>query len=213
MKAVLRHEPHDINLRLDALGLTTELLRQAVAAGEMDRSSCTPNHPFFFAGLMGWGGTVKALRDNLAVIGWKGKTRRGVDLVLSPDDTTAIAVASADEWTGRLGGSPKTNSSKGSGTVAAIERNRSSQMWLAGFEPMEEAAPEPGTTWYLLIHSAVDEVRCELSLPTQMGDDGRIDSWAERIILEPVGAGTDLSILPGADDQPDVEVSISRKDA
>src|SRR3546814_4229373 len=34
-------------------------------------------------------------------------------------------------------------------------------------------------TWFLLIHRAATEVRCELSLPSQISPDGRITRWQE----------------------------------
>ena len=32
-------------------------------------------------------------------------------------------------------------------------------------------------TWFLLLHRAGSEVRCELSLPSQISADGRITRW------------------------------------
>lgn len=54
-------------------------------------------------------------------------------------------------------------------------------------EPPEESADEedkqPVTTWMLLVHHAEDEIRAELSLPFDIGIDGRISIWQERILL------------------------------
>lgn len=206
MKNFVRKEQADVNERLSQLGVTAEILRDAVSYGEMERSLCTGHDPFFFPGLLGWGRTVRALRDRLVHgRGWEARNRKGIDIVVSPDGSRAIAVANADEWTGRPEGAPRTNP-KGNGTAVAVAGNQ-----LSLFEdwPGEDdlTKQEPGSTWYLLIHSTDDEVRCELSLPTAMGDDSRIESWAERIILEPLRREPEVNTDAG----PEVDVDVSRK--
>ena len=68
-------------------------------------------------------------------------------------------------------------------------------------------------TWVLLVSRCSDEIRCELSLPNEIGEDGRVVNWDERIILPPVhidnGATTTFSEEEGADD---IVVEILRRD-
>ena len=70
--------------------------------------------------------------------------------------------------------------------------------------------PTDRVTWLLLIARGVDEVRCELSLPAAIGDDGRVESWSERIILAPVGRDGEPTVSP-ADQEPDIVVEVSRR--
>jgi hypothetical protein len=67
-------------------------------------------------------------------------------------------------------------------------------------------------TWILLVHRAMNEVRCELSLPRSMGGDGRIDSWQERIILGSIPVDHELlAIRPPQPPQPDINVDVKRR--
>ena len=66
------------------------------------------------------------------------------------------------------------------------------------------------TTWLLLIHHANNEIRSELSQPSEIGLDGRIDGWRERILLHPIPLDAEpLTITPPS--QPDLDVEIRRK--
>jgi hypothetical protein len=40
----------------------------------------------------------------------------------------------------------------------------------------------------------------ELSCPSHIGDDGRVDSWSERIIIGAIDAPPTISLIP--DDEP-----------
>ena len=66
------------------------------------------------------------------------------------------------------------------------------------------------TTWLLLIHHASNEIRSELSQPFEIGADGRINGWRERIILRSMPLDPEpLTIIPPS--QPDLDVEIRRK--
>jgi hypothetical protein len=69
---------------------------------------------------------------------------------------------------------------------------------------------EKVTTWILLAHHAKNELRAELSLPLDVGSDGRVSVWQERIILrtQPLD-GELVMITPPA--QPDIDVAVRRK--
>lgn len=175
--------------RLAALGLTPQLLRDALLAGELARSSCTENDPPALGGILGWARTTRGLREQTAPIGWRRNEAGQLSTVVDPSGTIAIAVATGDERTGLDGPDPRTKYPKGPATAAAVEQNRV-QLRLA-FEPEPEAAPteneEPrAVTWLLLLSRTDAELRAELSLPGLIGADDRVESWAERILLEPI---------------------------
>ena len=65
-------------------------------------------------------------------------------------------------------------------------------------------------TWLLLMHTAEDELRAELSLPASMGHDGRIDAWKERIIL-PSTPLDPIESIDFPDFGPDLEVDVRRR--
>ena len=65
-------------------------------------------------------------------------------------------------------------------------------------------------TWFLLLHRAGSEVRCELSLPSQISADGRITRWQERIMLPSIPLdGTEVEIV--APVGPDLDIDVKRK--
>lgn len=67
-------------------------------------------------------------------------------------------------------------------------------------------------TWILLVHRAMNEVRCELSLPSSMGPDGRISSWQERIFLGSIPVDPEaLEITPPPQPLPDINVDVKRR--
>lgn len=209
MKHAVYSEFADIVDRLALLGLSVDLLRDAVAMGEAARNSCTANDPVSTPGYLAWARTIRGLRDLLAPE-WRTSSEGGLDTVVAPDGTFAIAVTTGDDATGRKTGSPKTKYPKGKATASAIAKN---QMWLR-FDELEpivfDPVPTARVTWLLLFAQGEGEVRCELSLPAAIGDDGRIETWSERIILPPVGRDGEPKVTP-ADQEPDIVIEVSRR--
>ena len=67
-------------------------------------------------------------------------------------------------------------------------------------------------TWILLIHRASNEVRCELSLPISIGDDGHIDAWSERILLGSIPLDGHLGeAIPAPPDLPEITINVRRR--
>lgn len=179
-------EPWDIDGRLAKLGLTKAALMQAVQRGFAAWASCTANHPAVASGIWAWGETVCALRENLAPLNWTRLDRDNLALTLNAKETVAISVSAGDEDTGRPSGNPSTRSAKGVRTKDVVSINQ-----LLLFTEMMDSAPagitpqSRRTTWILLLYrdKAAREVRCELSRPISMTDEGYVDGWAERILL------------------------------
>ena len=186
MPTVLHTESLAVIDVLSRLGLSEEPLLIAAKHGYLARTNCTANHPPLFPSFVAWGETVRALREALAPTGWFRDDAKNYSRVVHPDRRIAIAVATGNEATGLANGAPCTKSAKGPSTVEALEINRL-QAWLPGLEPSEENLDDKEkpqqTTWILLVHHADNEIRSELSLPLDIGIDGRISIWRERILL------------------------------
>jgi hypothetical protein len=198
--------------RLADLGLTVDIIRNAILVGELARSTCTRNDPPPLAGILCWGRTTRGLREGTVPLGWKRSEAGQLSTAVHPSGELAIAVATGDQGTGLANAVPRTKYPKGPATAAAVERN---QLQLGLFEEAESDAEDeplsPGVvTWLLLISRNGDEVRCELSLPGRIGPDDRVEDWAERIILAPVPIGPtpDLAKLPVATD---IDVPVERR--
>src|SRR5207249_4791227 len=71
----------------------------------------------------------------------------------------------------------------------AIMVNQAQFELFPGLAPADFRVAQPGdepVTWIMLIHRAEGELRCELSLPVSVGDDGRVNQWRERILLRSI---------------------------
>lgn len=211
LKNLVHHDPVDTFGRLKDMGLSIEILQDAVAMGESARASCTENDPAIVPGLLAWARTVRGLRELLKPEGWCGSRAGGLETVVSPDGKLAIAVATGDESTGFCGSTPKTKYPRGPSTEAAIEQNQ-----LPFFEEPEkrvaELTPSDRVTWLLLISSSPDtnDIRCELSLPNSIGDNGKVEQWSERILLPTVRRDPEPTLLP-AHDESEIVVEVSRR--
>jgi len=150
-------------------------------------------------------------------MGLRRSDQNNYSVVIDDERGIAIAVATGDEATGMAGLSPTTRAVKGISTLLAIVANQA-QLSLFSEEDMpavpqemaQDEAREDVVTWILLIHRADNEVRCELSLPSSMGTDGRINAWHERIILEAVPVdGAPLEIV--VPEAPEINVDVQRR--
>lgn len=208
--AVLFDNPEAIASRLEQLGLEEGALREAIYQGHLQRTRLTLNHPVIYHGLNMWGEVVAALRDQLRPLEWVREDVGSYALTVHEELRLAITVASGDEGTGNPTAHPTNRSRKGKNTVEAIEANR--QLELFEQLPPELEKEEGNQTWVLMHHTdtARSEIRLELSRPLNIGKDGKITSWAERIILASIPFDDQLvDIYPPSG--PDIDINIQRK--
>lgn len=208
----------EVDNRLAQLGLEETRLGEIVKRGYVAFASCTPNYPPLYPGFSAWATMVRGLREYLLPAGWERSDENNYSLAINAAGTVAIAVATGDDATGRADFQPTTKSSKGPSTVSAVTGNQL-QLDLI-FPPVDlppaarpAASGEQRMTWILLVHRAHGEVRCELSLPTSMGPDGRVDGWQERIILGAIPTDPELVEItpPSPPQQPDINVDVKRR--
>lgn len=215
------NEPDEIQTRLAAIGgLTVAILHEAATQGELARADCTANHPPLAAAFNAWADTTRSLRDQLLPRGWMKSDEGNYAIVVSPDGQFAVVVASGDENTGSLILPPKTKSPKGPRTYEIVSQNA---VQLHLFEEVSDdeirAALIAGTasnrlTWVLLIGRSDSMLQIELSLPQGIGEDGRPEDWAERIILPSIPLdGQAEAKLRGPEPGPDFDVDVTRRQA
>lgn len=201
--------------RLAQLGLEEDRLTEIVRRGYVAFASCTPNDPPLYPGFSAWAAMVRGLREYL-LPAWSRCDENNYSLVVNPSDTMAIAVATGDDATGRIDVSPTTKSSKGPSTADAVSSNQLQLELPYIFDSApataDDGAPEEKRiTWIFLVHRARDEVRCELSLPTSMGTDGRVDKWRERIILKAFPTDPEVIEIRPPQPLPDISVDVKRR--
>jgi hypothetical protein len=191
-----------VDERLEGLGVSADILTQAVLVGEAARASCTFNDPPILPGVLAWGRTVRGLAELLAPKGWIRRDVGNFSTILDKRLGIAIAVATGDEATGLSSGEPRTKYPKGPNTVKVVAQNYR-QLRLFDEPGDDKTPPEAVLTWILLIARVENEVRCELSLPDSIGDDGRVEGWRERIILPPIRVDS----VGGPPDSADLEAT------
>jgi hypothetical protein len=216
MTAVVRQEAGDVRHRLAELGLNDEQLKDSVRRGQLAFLSCTANHPPQFPGMSAWAETVCALREYVLPLGWQRSNDNNYALSVDPAGRMAIAVATGTDGTGLADATPSTNARKGPSTSEAVAGNQ----LRFGFMDEHPTSPRPAVsnrnnqrmTWILLIHRATDEVRCELSLPISIGEDGHIDAWRERILLGSIPLDGELdAVVPTPPPLPEITVEVRRR--
>jgi hypothetical protein len=66
--------------------------------------------------------------------------------------------------------------------------------------------------WLLLLKVEGDQLSLELSLPDDIADDGRVESWVRRIPLPPIVLGGSMEVA--SDDhgeEPDIDIPVTRR--
>ncbi len=210
-------EPADVNRRLAELDLEEGILLRAAERGWVAFASCTLNHPPAIPGIWAWGETICSLGEQLVPRGWDRINESMWPLVVNKGGTVALSAATGNENTGNKDEDPLTSSAKGPKTVNAIFANRRQlvdpRMLLGPIDPIDS----PGrATWLLLVHRDIGarQMRSELSRPISMDSEGRVDGWAERIILTPRQLDGIPETLLGGDDGPqgrEITVEIRRR--
>ncbi len=198
-----RSEVHD---RLADLGLTVGELHDVLNRAEAERRTCTGFDPPGLPGSVFWGRVIRFLRETYVPKGWKARNIDQLPLLISPDRSLAVTASSGD-WAAGLSSlyTPRTRYPKGAATGRRVEAN--GQFTIPGLPAdLTEDADEDDSlaTWILLYYhekgNEQTKLRCELSLPSEIGARGRIDRWSDRIILPSLEFPEDVIGLGGADD-------------
>jgi hypothetical protein len=209
--SITRFEIEDVKQRLAALGLDEEQLLHAARRWHFSWANFTPNHPPVGVGISAWTEAVAALREQLLLVGWTRSDERNYALVIAPDRSIAIAVATGDAGTGRPEAIPSNKAPKGVSTADAISINQHQLELDLPVPDVPHLRGEEGPlTWFLLLHRTPTQVRTELSLPSAMSPDGRITRWQERIILSPILLDEPAAVVD-APQGPDLDIEVKRK--
>lgn len=190
--AKVTRAPIGIRHELSLLRLKPEFFEMALSYGEANRAACSGHDPRIFHGTTAWARTLRRLREILTKQGWGTDNEWNFEIVISPDNTFTISVATGDRETGKFNPpyEPKLKNPKGFMYRRAITVNT----WL--FEDMASDAKKKTARlleaqkrilWIFLMHREGDIVYSELSLPRNFAN-GHVDGWKHRIILPPFDA-------------------------
>ncbi len=207
-------QPTEVSNRLQELGITEEILRQVVEAGERARLTCTDNHPRTTPGFLGWAEMVKVLRDRLIPLKWTKNDGGGLPVVVHPKRKVSVAVMTGDEGTGIEAAELKSKYAKGAATAAVVEQNHTQLSFddnLLGPRTMKKIVGSM-LTWYLVVRRLAHEIRFELSLPSGLSENGQVVEWKERILFAPITLEHDaVKIEQTAEEVDEIVVEVTRK--
>lgn len=184
---VIRQGSIEVNRALAELGIRFEYVRDAILVGESERDGCTANDAKNAPGFFAWDRCVRALREILAPLGWFRDDDDLLETVISPDGSIAIDVATGNDDTGNPDpeAMPNVKYAKGTATERAVNSNEPMLFELEWEEGALERNPAQRQTWILLRKRVSDdELRAELSLPESMNEQGFVERWSIRIILD-----------------------------
>jgi hypothetical protein len=204
--------------RLTDLGLSVEIVERVARRADAEASMCTPLDPPIMEGLTRWGRMNRYLREELIPAGWRFDNPSNLPRTIHPSGEFAIVATTGDELTGLTDLLPATKYAKGYATVQAVEINEQLILDFGDFDHGPDSGRAVGAgdllTWLMLFHFNEEGYRVELSLPDAIAD-GRITSWAERIILPVFPRDDDrLLDLPPLDDDDqggEVVVEVTRR--
>jgi hypothetical protein len=198
-------EAAEVDARLQELKMSRDVLIKAVTVGTVGWLNCSANHPPSLPGIYAWGETVRDLRESLLPEGWERVNDRNFPLTVYRPTGIAVTASSGDSETGIVNGSPRTRHPKGVRTHEVVDDN-CRQLGL--FEDTGASIPdaivevEKWVTWLLLSYRDITAgvVRCELSRPIKVGEDGRVEDWDERILLGSIPFdSSDVQVTIGED--------------
>lgn len=202
--------------RIESMGLRPDYFQRASEAGHRRKLTCDPLHPKTFPGQVTWAETTRAIRLELGGLnrGWTARSTRNYETAFNARARMAIAVVGGDSFTGVRGfRDPKLVRARGPVTKQRVDHNRSVQLSipLAGIvEPAEN--DEEAETWLLVMNARQDQLFLELSLPVAINGCGRVDGWAERILIPPLELPDAVTPTVSAEDADDThDVHVERK--
>jgi hypothetical protein len=156
-----------------------------------------------------WGEGNAGIREVLVSRQWTRNDKLNVPKVVSPDKTMAITLIAGDKNTGNPDEVPQTKRPRRAGSQQLVVNNVQPVFPELDLEDDGDADAQ-AKLWYVLFHRTGEVLKCELSLPTAVDDNGLIEDYLERIILPDLDAQNPPP-ESGDDVDPDVDVPVQRR--
>jgi len=210
MMLPVRNEEFEVKSRLiEVFGFEAEHVRDVIMQGIFARRTSTRHHPRTYPGLTQWANTVRALRDKITPLGWSTSDDNNFPLCVHPSGNIVIAVQTGDADTGISANTPSNRAAKGTNTEQAIWANQKQLLLFDEFPDTLANNAESRIMWVLLYHTTDNEIRYELSLPSNIVG-GKIRSWQERLVF-PAITLDQVDIEIGDDNGQEFDINVERK--
>jgi hypothetical protein len=196
--------PDQVDERLAALGLSMPMIDEVIRVSVAARNSATAHHPRTHGGLMAYGDSVRALRDEASTAGFRAINDGGLEMCVNDDRGIAILIGRGNGGTGKADQNSSTLYRRGARGRQVLESN---QLMLF---PGRNQAIVYRKTWMLLIRQDGDHVWAELSLAAAIGTDGKVALWDERIIFPPheLNGVDPVAASKPVEPTPEIDISI-----
>lgn len=193
-----------------SLGLEPEWLLNAVHDGEIEARNCSALEPATAPGLRRWFAGIRSLTEQAlaAGTGWVRTDSYGLPRILNRQTRVAVTFCNGDFGAGMPSLEPHAKSPRGPRSIFLV-RSNVRQLALFGNGPVATPPPHEQITWWLLVYSAGDVIRAELSLPLAAGEDRRFSAWQTRIILDVPPLNSPVRVSD--DHATDVEVTVKKR--
>lgn len=193
-------DPQDVESRLQSLAnLSLQDFKQIIQTANFARSDETANSTKIYAGTNFYHNLVKAIRDVLATKGFTAHSHRNIELALH--DNIAIGVCKGDEYTGNPNQQLRSCYKKGDVTLKLLglkqDDNPLQEKLLSDTEKLQVAGGKLQLTLdekerdiWVLVHYSIKnslgdyQVKAELSQPATYDNNGYINYFINRIILD-----------------------------
>lgn len=212
MATCFRLTIEDVNARLLELGFPRHIIETTVEVWAGGVNSVTPLHPRNFGGLVGWGESVRTLREEGIPYGLEPHIEESVEMCICRASSVGVVIAQGNAATGDRLRDPTTKYPRGPNSREVLTVQPMLPFMSPAFDQVEEQAQYSRfNIWLLLTHMSGSEIRAELSLPRLIDADGVIQRWRERILFPPMQLGIPRGGRggtgdPGMGDEVDVPV-------
>lgn len=202
--------------KLKEMGLTYEILANATSNGYKMKRKKSKYAPPICKSISFWENTIVMLREQLIEnFGWTICDDFNLNRTISPKKDFAIVISSGNANVGK-NVNPSTLNKKGQLSAAVVDVNNVVQL---SFFPIKSTKTKKYNVeriphWFLLYYNDGNKIWMELSLPKKIGNDGRISSWFQRIILEPIEITSNIDIeqkIKERKSEADFDIDISKK--
>lgn len=222
MKANVIINPVEVRNHLAPFGITAEEFQEVVYAAVGARRGCTENDPPAAPGWMSWCFGLRGLGEVGGRHGYVRDEANNISSIYDEKRGIKIAFCNTDDGTGRADRHPTQRSRKGPATDRIVDANEATLFDYFGipddFAKKVVSMPNAGrhngapVYWYLCVYCEGEDVRAELSCPTEC-DAGFFAEFHERIILiaGPDDDGGAKARVTEPDDDSGFEINVVRK--
>lgn len=200
-------EQNKVAEELNKIGITQNILIDACKTGLLSKANCTSFDTKGQAGYIQWNDTNSKLRLLTNNKGWEKYQENGIEGIISIDKTIRIIPSSGNAATGNPNQTASNKNPKGESCIKLIDKTCQGNIFTGYSEPEEEKFE----TYILLYYANSKELRMELSKPSSIDKQGKINAWDKRLILEKQFLNDLEVILKENSEEETIDIPVIRK--